>query len=118
MARQPCLFEMDATAAQVNAQRDEALQRVAQHADEHYPQFAEEAATFIARYLQAHGPQPGEMLSRACRLAGIVPHDDRAFGPVYLSLCRRGLIEKVGTVRRERGHGTSGGNVWALRKTG
>ena len=65
-------------------------------------------------FLNMHGPTAGEVITMAAKLYGIVPHDDRAFGPVYHGLSRRGQIVKVGTVRRERGHGTSGGNVWAL----
>jgi hypothetical protein len=46
--------------------------------------------------------------------AGIVPHDCRSFGPVYMKLARKGLIEKCGTIPRRHGHGTAGGNVWRL----
>lgn len=99
----------------VNRQRDEAMARVAQRAEARRRQFLEDAQVFAIAYLKEHGATSGEALSSACKAAGIVPHDDRAFGPVYFRLSQAGVIEKVGTVRRERGHGTAGGNVWALR---
>lgn len=98
----------------VNQQRDEALRRVAERAEAARRGFLEAARTFVRRYLAEHGATSGEVLTLACKKAGIAPHDDRAFGPVYLGLVRDGVIEKVGTVRRERGHGTAGGNVWSL----
>lgn len=96
----------------VDAARDDAMARVADNAEERAPGFADDAMHFVLWYLRKHGPTSGEVLSLQCKLAGIVPHDDRAFGPVYMALSRRGLIEKAGMVRRERGHGTAGGNVW------
>jgi hypothetical protein len=110
----PGLFDVP-TVAQTNAERDRAVQRVAQHAEEHAPGFQERAETFVLAYLDHHGPTAGEVLTLACKAAGIVPHDDRAFGPVYLALSRRKQIEACGFVRRERGHGTAGGNIWKLK---
>lgn len=99
----------------VNRQRDEAMARVAQLAEERRRRFLVDAKAFVVGYLQEHGPTSGEALTTACKAANVVPHDDRAFGPVYMQLARDGSIEKVGMVRRERGHGTAGGNLWALR---
>lgn len=98
----------------VNRQRDQAISRVSQHAEDTAPGFGERAQAFVLDYLKKHGPTPGEDLTLHCKHAGIVPGDDRAFGSVYMTLARRGLIVKVGSVRRERGHGTAGGNVWSL----
>ena len=47
----------------------------------------------------------GENITDACKAAGIVPHEDRAFGPVYLALARQGAIVRVGYMARRRGHG-------------
>ena len=47
----------------------------------------------------------GEDITDACKAAGIVPHEDRAFGPVYLALARQGAIVRVGYMARRRGHG-------------
>lgn len=98
----------------VNERRDDAIRRVAERAEENREGFLDDASAFVLNYLQQHGPTAGEVLTVACKNAGIKPHDDRAFGAVYLRLVRRGQIERVGTVRRERGHGTAGGNVWGL----
>lgn len=99
----------------VNAERDRAMQRVGQADEDRRPNFTDEACDFIIRYLRINGPTSGERLTLACKNAGITPHDDRAFGPVYMRLARAGQIVKCGQVRRERGHGTAGGNVWALK---
>ena len=72
------------------------------------------AMDYIVRYLKQHGPTSGEDLTDACHLAGIVPRDDRAFGPVYKALSRQGKIVKCGTTIRRRGHLTTGGNVWCI----
>lgn len=94
--------------------RDQAMEAVAQHAGD---TFQDRALAFVLAYLTVHGETAGEVLTEACRRAGIVPHDDRAFGPVYMKLSRQGLIEKCGTVLRRRGHGTAGGHVWKLTST-
>lgn len=90
------------------ADRDAAIETVSNNAGQ---LFREAAQTFIVNYLRDHGPTPGETLTDACLQAGIVPHDDRAFGSVYLALSRRGIIRKVGLCPRRKGHATSGGNV-------
>jgi len=100
----------------VEEERDRAMAQVGTHAEERRPGFGEAAAAFVLAYLETHGASPGELITVECSEAGIRPHDDRAFGPVYMRLAREGLIEKVGTCRRERGHGTAGGNIWDLVK--
>jgi hypothetical protein len=98
-----------------NALRDDAMSTVAVHAQEYKPKFHQAAVDFVLWYLDRFGPAPGETITDACKRAGIQPHDDRAFGPVYMTLARHERIEKIGSVRRERGHGTSGGNIWRLK---
>jgi hypothetical protein len=93
------------------AQRDEAMSRVAANAGEG---FVEAAAAHILKRLAEWGEMSGEHLTTTCKAQGIIPHDDRAFGPVYLRLARQGKIKPVGTCTRVRGHGTSGGRIWAL----
>lgn len=95
-------------------QRDRAMQQVGDNAEALCPGFAEAAEDFVVDYLRRHGPTPGEVVTNAAKSSGLVPHDDRAFGPVYMRLSRRGLIRKAGQVVRTKGHGTSGGNVWTL----
>jgi hypothetical protein len=77
--------------------------------------FKERAAYFILEFLQRDGEQSGEELTDKCKARGLVPHDDRAFGPVLASLSRRGLIEKAGFCPRSKGHGTAGGNIWKAK---
>ena len=91
--------------------RDVALCRVSRNAGH---AFAEEARQFVLDYLQRQGDSSGEAITDACRRAGIVPHDDRAFGPVYLGLSRRGLIVKRGDCPRIKGHGAGGGIIWGI----
>lgn len=71
------------------------------------------AAEFIVAYLRDNGPTSGEKLvSEASKQ--YKPHDDRAFGTVFLSLSRRGIITKVGHAQRTKGHGTHGALIWTL----
>lgn len=91
--------------------RDAAIASVSDNAGS---AFIDQAAAFVVRHL-AGGPAAGEDITDACKAAGIKPHDDRAFGAVYLRLQRAGKIEKCGSVARRRGHGTSGGSIWRLK---
>jgi hypothetical protein len=94
----------------VTPERDRILQQLEQKQRE---SFMQDASTVILVYLGLFGPTSGEVLTEACKNAGITPSgDDRAFGPVYMALAKQKLIEKVGTVPRAKGHRTSGGNVW------
>lgn len=103
---------LDFTAATIA--RDQAIQRVTQHAEDACPDFLERACAHVTAYLATHGPTSSEDLSIHCKTAGIVPHDDRAFGAVYRTLARRGVIVRVGEAVRRRGHLTAGGSVWDL----
>ena len=114
---QPALFDLPAAATRsVNQLRDEAIRRVAERAEQHRRQFLEDARAFVVRYLAEHGPTSGELLTNACKAAGIQAHDDRAMGSVFLTLARRGVIEKCGSVARTKGHNYAGGNVWGLKR--
>lgn len=97
--------------------RDLSVARVERKAERHVAEFTVRAAVFVVEYLKAHGPTSGEDVTLACREAGIVPHDDRAFGAVYLRLSRSRLIEKAGVCARKRWHGTGGGNIWKAKGT-
>jgi hypothetical protein len=97
---------------QWEASRDEAMRAIVEYAGQ---RFLEQAKKFVLRYLAAHGESSGEDITDACVAAGITPHDERAFGPVYMSLARKGLIVKAGMTIRRKGHGTAGGNIWRLR---
>lgn len=100
-----------ATMDQVAAERDAALDSVARNAGN---AFLAKAMQFTLGYLSEHQSQSGEAITLACKDAGIIPHDDRAFGAVYARLAKLGQIEKCGFAQRKRGHLTSGGNIWRL----
>ena len=98
------------------AGRDAAMRSLdkAQRADN---TFADRAKSAILKRLE-DGPCSGEVLTELCKANGIRPvKDDRAFGGVFMSLAN----EKNPQIRcirsdlpRMRGHGTSGGKLWAL----
>lgn len=67
--------------------------------------------------VKAGRPMSGEELVDACQALGLVPHDARAFGPVFAVLKRRRLIEAVGFAARQKGHGTAGARLWAVSKS-
>ncbi len=94
------------------AERDRALKQVQANAGR---EFTAKALRFVSDHLRKHGETSGEDLTDACIAAGIKPHDLRAFGPVLMTLIRDGIIEKCGTVKRRRGHGTSGGSVYRIK---
>lgn len=76
--------------------------------------FSARALEFIGRYVAAQSaPVPGETVTLAAKAAGIVPPDDRAFGPVYAKAIRTGKIRVAGFCARVRGHGTAGGRLYA-----
>ena len=67
----------------------------------------------VLKFLQ-DGPQTGEELVLACKDAGQVPHDDRAFGTVFAGLSKQKRIRKIGFTPRQRGHGADGAVIWEL----
>ncbi len=69
-------------------------------------------AEILTVLVKAGRPMSGEQLVDHCQSVGLVPHDARAFGPVFGSLARKGLIESVGFAARRKGHGTSGARMW------
>lgn len=113
---QPALFDLPTSSPRqaVNRLRDAALRQVEANAEAARKHFSADAAAFVRSYLAACGPTSGEQLTEACKAAGIVPHDDRSFGPILMKLSRQGVIKKVGTCQRVRGHNTAGGNLWSL----
>jgi hypothetical protein len=84
-------------------------------AERHVSDFSERARAFIVDYLRLTKVSSGELIVDACKLAGIKPPDDRAFGGVFGGLRKAGLIEADGYCLRRKGHGTGGGRVWRLK---
>jgi hypothetical protein len=81
--------------------------------------FNTDAARAAVLQLLADGrARSGEEIVDHCQRLGLVPHDARAFGPVFGTLARRGRIEAVGFVARAKGHGTAGGRLWRITGKG
>lgn len=74
----------------------------------------ERARSLALEILRSRGQMSGEQLVEALQAEGFEAHDDRAFGTVFGTLSRRGLIRCVGFCIRKRGNGTAGGRIWAL----
>jgi hypothetical protein len=102
------------TVADARKAGDIAGERAADKAERLDDGFRERAQQFVLGYLKQHGASSGELMTDAAKLAGIRPLDDRAFGPVYATLARKGLIVAAGFCARRKGHGTAGGRVWRL----
>lgn len=102
------------TTATIEQARDAALESVARKAG---TEFLARAMQFALGFLSECQSASWEEITLACKDAGIIPHDDRAFGAVYSRLAKLGQIEKCGFAPRKRGHLTSGGNVWRLVQT-
>jgi hypothetical protein len=103
---------LDFTAAR--AEGDAAGQRCAAKAARIDPEFSKKAEAAIMAHLHVVGQASGEALTDIAVAVGARPHDARAFGPVFKSLARRGLIRTVGFCTRTKGHGTAGGRIWGL----
>lgn len=87
---------------------------VCDNAESVCPGFSRRAAKHVLKYLKAKGSSSGEDMTDSCKKAGIVPHDDRAFGAVFSGLSRRKEIKFAGFGLRRKGHGTAGSRIWAL----
>lgn len=96
----------------------EAGERCADKASQQDPEFKAKALEFIVKYIRQVGESTGESATLAAVLAGIKPHDQRAFGPVYQKAIRQGLIRVVGYAPRVRGHGSAGGKVYRAGNAG
>jgi hypothetical protein len=72
------------------------------------------AAKFIVSWLERHGPTSGEVLTDEAKQHGFRPGEDRAFGPIYAMLNRKGVIRCVGYCTRQKGRGTAGGRLWSI----
>jgi hypothetical protein len=76
------------------------------------------AREFVLHYLQMHGSTAGEDLVDAAERTGrpdLRGHDQRCWGGVFSSLVRAHRIHCLRSdLPRKRGHGTSGGKLWAI----
>ena len=85
-----------------------------ERAEKRDPDFSKKAEAAMLRHLVACFSASGEELVDVARAHGAIPHDDRAFGSVFQSMARRGLIRTVGFCLRKKGHMGAGGRVWGL----
>jgi hypothetical protein len=92
--------------------RDEGMDKVERNAG---VTFSTAASLFIIEYLSSNPPTSCEVIVNACKKKGIIPHNDHAFGPVFLKLFRRGDIQKAGMTKRFKGHCAPGANIWTIR---
>ena len=102
-------YPSTATASRLGA---EAGERRRSKADDVCPGFSERALNFIADYARQHLTFTGEVATNAAVMAGIKPHDTRAFGGIYAKAIRSGVIRVVGIVPRTKGHGSAGGKLY------
>jgi hypothetical protein len=100
--RSPALRSLE----QARADRDAAMQQVAEHAP---VEWKDRAWSWLLGYLRAHAEFfPDDVWAAGCP----VPPERRAFGPLVLKASRAGLIVRTGRTRpRTLGHATSG-DVW------
>ncbi len=96
------------------AEGERCMQLALDLAERDDPGFCERAQRFVLAFLGQHGRASSEDITDACKSAGIVPAEDRAFGPVYAGLNRRKEIVCTGFCERRKGHGTAGGRMWEL----
>lgn len=90
------------------------MRKAAAHAEAACPGFVWKAQQVTVKLLKVFGQVSSEELTDAIKACGLKPHDDRAFGAVYQGLARAERIRVVDSCSRRKGHGTSGGRVWAL----
>jgi hypothetical protein len=103
------------TLADAIAAGDRGMSLCVARAERSDPLFSERAAAAMLEHLRLVGQCSGEVLTDVARAKGAVPiNGDRAFGAVFKSLARRGVIRCVGYCLRTKGHGTSGGRLWAI----
>ena len=81
------------------------------------PAFVDTAQPAVLRYLEQHPTATGEEIVDYLKKVGIKPDfckDDRAFGPIFMSLARRQKIVRVGFCPRRKGHAAPGASIWKL----
>jgi hypothetical protein len=100
--------------SQISLQYEPIITACARKAETVTPGFAELAKKHILAHLSVVQTCPGEELVDIAIAKGAKPHDARAFGSVFMSLSRRGLIRKAGYCERKKGHSTAGGIVWGM----
>jgi len=95
--------------------RDKGMKQVLKNA-ENKGWNGDEAERFIIHRLSQPGyiGETGETIVNAAKQVGIIPHNDKAFGPIFSRLVRRGTIKKDGYRPRTKGHAAPGAVIWVL----
>lgn len=108
---------MQLTIEHAIAAGEQGMQRAADAAERQDPDFRAKATHAMLAHLRAAPLKQaaGEDLVDAALAAGAIPPDARAFGGIFLALSRRNVIRCLRSdLPRRRGHGTTGGKLWAL----
>ena len=109
-------MENSITLEQARALGEAGMAQAQDHAERDEPGFSQRAQAFVLQYLRSRGACSSEDITDACKQAGIVPDEDRAFGGIYATLRRRKMIEFAGYCERRKGHGTAGGRLWRIAR--
>lgn len=104
-------LSLDLDAARKAGER--AMRAAESHAERREPSFTERASDFMRDLLLTKGPMSGEALTDACIAAGFDVSDTRAYGAAFRCLVTLGA-RVVGFCPRRKGHGSSGGKVYAI----
>lgn len=75
------------------------------------------ARAFVLHWLAEYGPTSGEDLVEAAQRttrSDLQAHDMRAWGGVFAALSGKRIHCLRSDLPRKRGHGTSGGKLWAV----
>lgn len=87
------------------ADRDDAMARAADHADDAWPHWCELAFSWIKTYALAHREFISEECTAAAQSAGIpAPPDDRAWGIPFKRASKQKIIVRIGYGVSKRRH--------------
>lgn len=76
---------------------EEGMQRAADHAEEECPGWGDVALRFVERHARAHQRFTAHELRQSAREWGLVmPPSDKAFGQVFRTAAKQGIIRKAG----------------------
>ena len=92
---------------------DAAILRAQVAAEHQSPDFTRLACAYALSLIATRGPMPGEDIVDACKAAGYVVREDRAYGAVFRRMLREGA-GVVGYCPRRKGHGSAGGRVYGI----
>lgn len=92
--------------------RDEGMARSVARADRVEPTWSSDALRFLTAFARIHDAFIGEEVVEAARDVISAPPDSRAWGSVFQTASRRGIIHKTGQFRPARSSNLSPKPVW------